>query len=467
MNTPIPMPKSYYVTGRRIPLPLTVEAPAAYADAVKVFGDYLARAYGVTLTEGDGGILLKTCCCTDKEYVISVTDRVIITARNAVAANHALATLMQEIFEEDGVLYLPCGEARDLPDSDWRGLMLDLSRCWHEIDFLYRAADLCWLYKMNRLQLHLTDDQGIRFPFRAFPKAVHEDHYTVEQLIEFNAYCKARGIVIVPEIDAPGHARPFNEGHPEIFGAQIGIMSACDTTFEALKTAFAEVAEVFPDSPWIHVGGDEARLNLWEACPETQAFCKEQGIADVHQLYGEYVLRLAEIVKSLGRKPVVWEGFSKDCNARLPKDLTVFAWESLYQLAPDLQEGGFPLLNASWKPLYVCNPKKMWGPEEILDWEKTRWQNWWDQSPASRQPINLAHDAPVDGGQMCSWGDHMTLRSAYAPRPQMLAEEFAAVAHRLPALSEKLWNSYSKPDKAAFVYNLKVSTDLLYRMLSK
>ena len=109
----------------------------------------------------------------------------------------------------------------------------------------------------------------------------------------------------------------------------------------------------------------------------------------------------------------------------------------------------------------------MWGPEEILDWEKTRWQNWWDQSPASRQPINLAHDAPVDGGQMCSWGDHMTLRSAYAPRPQMIAEEFAAVAHRLPALSEKLWNSYSKPDKAAFVYNLKVSTDLLYRMLSK
>ena len=464
MGTPIPTPKVYHVTSKKIPLPTGFGwEDASFAGPFSVFSAYAKKAYGAAFVPGTG-ILLKKNATDEFDYVITVADTVEIAAKDSAGMNHALATLLQMIEKDGDALTLPCGTVQDRCDSQWRGLMLDLSRCWHEADYIFRAADLCWLYKINRLQLHLTDDQGIRFPFKSFPLAVNENHYTPEQIAALVSYCKERDIIPGPELDAPGHARPFNDAYPEIFGAQRGLMSAKENTFNALKIAYQEIADAFPDSPWIHVGGDEARLPLWEECAETRAYCKEHGIEDVHKLYGHYILRLIETVKEVGRTPVVWEGFSKECNDMIPKDTLVFAWESLYQTAPDLLESGFCVLNASWQPLYVVTHSKMWPTEEILDWEKNRWQNWWDQSFAYEKPIVVSPDANIGGGQMCSWGDKMTPSAAYAPREEMIREEFGSIRLRLPALAEKLWNSYTTPDKQEFMAGLARTDRLLSAM---
>jgi len=458
----IPAPKSFLLTGGTVPA-VTADSlknatfPPEFEGAVNAYLHALRR----TPTEAGSTVILEKESVEGGDYAIAVTpERVVLTAPDGDGMNRALATLFQLTEKTEGGLRLPCCRITDGADCSWRGLMLDLARCWHEPEYLFAAADLCWLYKMNRLQLHLNDDQGCRFPFRSFPKAVSEEHYTEADLKKFISYCSDRGIVIVPEIDAPGHATAFTKAYPEVFGIHRGLMCAEEKTFEALKKIFGEIAEFFPDSPYIHVGGDEAAIAKWKTCPGCEAYREEQGLADEHQLYGHYVQRLTGIVRDLGRTPMVWEGFAKECNGMIEKDVLVFAWESYYQLAPELLEGGFTIINASWKPLYVVPKKKMWDPDVILRWEPNRWENFWEASVASRTPIVVDRNSPILGGQMCAWGDNMQPAHAYAPRPDMIREEFGNLRERLPALAEKVWNSYTDPDPAAFA-EIFARTDLL------
>lgn len=457
MPTPIPTPKEFTSAGGTVP---AVTVSSLKDLAVPEIAEGALRAYRHALRrlpDGEGTpLILKVEAPENAEYTLSVTESaVILTAADGVGINHALATLFQLTEEADGELRIPCCEISDRPDCPWRGLMLDLARCWHEPEFLFAAADLCWLYKMNRLQLHLNDDQGNRFPFRAFPKAISEEHYTEEDLKKLIAYCADRGIVIVPEIDAPGHATAFTKAYPEIFGNNRGLMCAEEKTFDALKVIYKEIADFFPDSPYIHVGGDEAAIAKWKTCEGCEAYRKEHGIADEHELYGHYVRRLTDTVRELGRTPMVWEGFAEECNGMIGKDVLVFAWESYYQLAPQLLKGGFTIINASWKPLYVVPKKNMWDPEVILDWEPNRWENFWEASIASKHPVIVEADAPILGGQMCVWGDNMQPSHAFAPRHDMIREVFGNLADRLPALAEKVWNPYTSPDKADFMSRMR------------
>ena len=466
MYTPIPTPKHFRTEDRTVPAVLAEQmadcrndsefggAVAAYCRAV--------RSYHAE--EGSSVVLKKEV--SDWDYTLKITpDGVMVTAADNGAMNRALSTLFQLTEKTENGYVLPCGEIADKGGCEWRGLMLDLARCWHEPEYLFAAADLCWLYKLNRLQLHLNDDQAVRFPFRAFPKAVTEEHYTEDDLKKLIDYCADRGITIVPEIDAPGHATAFTDAYPEIFGTTRGLMCAEDKTFDALKVIYKEIADFFPTSPYIHVGGDEAAIAKWKNCEGCEAYRTTHGLKDEHALYGHYILRLTEIVKDMGRTPVVWEGFSKECNHMIPKDVLVFAWESYYQLAPELLEGGFTILNASWKPLYVVPKKNMWDPEVILDWEPNRWENFWEASIASKAPIIVDKNAPILGGQMCIWGDNMQPRHAFAPRHDMIREAFDNLTHRLPALAEKTWNPYTSPDKTEFLQRLAAAKKKMNNLL--
>ncbi len=479
MKTPIPRPKQYDFSGDFVPASLAVtEFPIPMEPAVRVFREYTARCFGGKPFSG----AIRVICDENLpwDYTLSVGEEVVICAADNTGANHAFATLLQMYEDREGTLVLPRCEIADKADNEWRGVMVDLARCWHEAPYLFAVSDLCWLYKINRIQLHLTDDQGIRFPFTSFPEVVSEEHYTKEELQSLIRYCRDRGIVLVPEIDAPGHARAVNTACPKIFGAApktsgqettaatdvvSGIMRADEETFDALNRMFTEVAELFPDSPYIHIGGDEADIFKWDECPKSLEYRKKHGFADVHRLYGHYIARLSQMILDLGRTPVVWEGFAEECNAMIPKGTLVMAWESYYQLAPQLLKGGFDILNVSWQPLYVVPHAKMWDTEEILDWEKNVWTHWWEKSAASVSPVVVEKDAPVGGGQMCVWGDKMQPERAYAPRHDMIREEFGNLRTRLPALAEKTWTSYNAPDKASFLEDLAATDALLSRLL--
>ena len=465
MNFSIPNLKKCEFLGGYIPASFSfINDDGNYKTAAKVFEQYAVKRFG-NVSKYVSNIRVIEDCSLREGYFISVKDEIVITVGNVVGINHAFATLLQLAEIKDGKIVFPKVLIEDYPDSEWRGISQDLARCYHEIEYLYAIADLCWLLKINRLQLHLTDDQAVRFPFSKLPNAVDEEHYTKEQLKDFDDYCFERGITVVPEIDAPGHSRAFNLAYPDLFGPPpctaeqqmlpefcmyTGIIQAEERTFDLLKDMYTEVAKVFPNSPYIHIGGDEAKLVLWDLHKPTVEYKEKHNLKDNRELYGHFVARICNIILEIGRIPVVWEGFPKECNHMIPKETVVFSWESLYQLAPELLSGGFKIINASWKPLYLVNPKFKWDADVILDWEKNVWTHWWDASPAYKEPIVVSKSSPVLGGQLCVWGDCMQKARAYDKRHTMIKDEFDEILLRLPALAEKTWNSYGNPDKENF-----------------
>lgn len=465
MKLPIPRPKKINALGGYIPASYTADnVDSVFENALNIYKDYFLKVFG-EVASSKKGISVIFDAELSEGYRISIDDSVVIYAADISGINYAFSTLLQLAEMVDGEVVYPRVEISDYPDSDWRGFMQDLARCYHEPQYLYAVADLCWFCKINRLQLHLTDDQGVRFPFSKLPKAVSKQHYTKTELSDFVDYCTKRGIIVVPELDAPSHARAFNTAYPEIFGPPpvksdmqttvqdhmiSGIMQAEEKVFSALKEMFSEVAEVFTDSPYIHIGGDEADIKKWDEFEPSVEYRKSNGLNNVHELYGHYVAKLCKMVLDLNKIPIVWEGFSEECNHMIPKETLVFAWESYYQLAPQLIKGGFKVINASWKPLYVVTPTLMWDQDVILEWEKNVWTHWWEESSAFKTPIVVDKNSPVLGGQICSWGDRIHPDVAYVSRADMIKDEFYNVVLRLPALAEKTWTSFNTPDKEAF-----------------
>ncbi|MCU6712724.1 beta-N-acetylhexosaminidase [Paenibacillus sp. J5C_2022] len=325
----------------------------------------------------------------------------------------------------------------DEPDLPYRGLMLDLARHWHSIDCVKKAIELCRFYRLSHLQLHLSDDQSFTFPLTCFPNiATPGRHYTRQLLDELVEFAHQRGIELVPEIDLPGHSEILNRSEPELFTSGIGgehenaICLGNAAVYEAVEQIMSELCEVFKYSRHIHLGCDETKMSIFEQCPTCRERMKELEVTSAEGLLRSFIVRAAEMVERNGRKPIVWEGFSPEPGIEIPKDITVVAWESYYHSADELAAAGYPLINASWQPLYVT-PNAGWSPEHIYGWNVRRWEHWWEKSKAHLSPIQLDKSANVIGAQFCSWENE---------------EEnvLDLLRLRVPTMVERIWNEERK-----------------------
>ena len=80
----------------------------------------------------------------------------------------AKTTLLQLSEKDNGHVVLPIIKINDYPDAEYRGLLIDLARKWHSVETIKKIIDLASFYKINYLQLHLTDDQLFTFPSKTF-----------------------------------------------------------------------------------------------------------------------------------------------------------------------------------------------------------------------------------------------------------------------------------------------------------
>ena len=385
----------------------------------------------------------------DEEYKIEIDKNVIITGGSYNAISMAKSSLLQIIkLKGNKTIILPKSKIFDMPDSSYRGLMIDLSRMWHSIESIRNVIDLASFYKIKYLQLHLSDDQAFVFPTDSFPNLPTPDRpYTKKDFVELVEYAKIRGVTIVPEIDVPGHSRQFIETYPKIFDVNNGIKKsnviniANEKVYKALDQIIAEVAEVFYNSPFIHMGADEAKLDLYKNVKEVKSFMNKNKLGDdVHELYRYFIVRINEIVKKYDKQMLVWEGFRKEGKIKIPKDIIVFEFETLYNHPKNLIEDGYTLVNASWTPLYAVYggvknkmaQRAVWSPERIYKWNKWRWEHF-SKSVPGYNPIQLKETNQVIGGQMCSW-------------EQSGEAEIPVLRKRLPVFSERVWND--KPKKS-------------------
>jgi hexosaminidase len=421
----------------------------------------LATGLSLGVIQGDaraGDIVLKIDpTYEDERYTLSVDSIATVEAGEYGSVALGTATLLQSLTEGGGEARLPRVTMTDGPRSSYRGLMVDVARQWHSIETLKQIVVLCRLYKINYLHLHLTDNQSFTFPSATYAElATPGRHYMIDELRDLERFATERGVTIVPELDVPGHSWAMVEANPELFGLAgresnpYIINMGSERVYAALDTIVGEIAGVFESSPYIHIGGDEAWMVYVAEDPTAAAFMARRGIPDVDELYRYFIARMNEIVKRHGKRTIVWEGFRKDGAIEIPRDITVMAWETAYQLPQELLEDRYSIINVSWKPLYVVGDRR-WSPEDIYGWNMFRWENWYRPTP-SFTPIQQEPSDRVIGAQMAAW-------------EQSDAMEIPSLRRRLPAMSERIWQPDAGRDYADFARSLDSTDRLLQKLI--
>ncbi|MFE1292755.1 family 20 glycosylhydrolase [Streptomyces sp. NPDC058751] len=229
----------------------------------------------------------------------------------------SLRQLLTAGLQPDGTAQLPPLRVLDTPRYAWRGLSLDVARTFHDADQVLRVLDILSLHKLNVLHLHLTDDQGWRVPITNWPALTEVGGtgalgdrpggwYTAEDIDRIVTHARQRHITVVPEIDMPGHCQAVFRSYPELAPATGNAVPDPDPasvpvpvpvgnlaphreiTWRFVEDVLTDVARLFPDSAYLHLGGDEAF-----------------GMPD--EAHIAFVDRARHIARSLGRHVVGWQ----------------------------------------------------------------------------------------------------------------------------------------------------------------
>jgi len=222
-------------------------------------------------------------------------------------------------------------DINDSPSYPWRGMMLDVSRYFFDVDYVKKFINMMSMYKLNTLHLHLIDDAGWRLEIKKYPRLTSvgawrgEDenrtggYYTQEDIKELVAYAASHHIDIIPEIEIPAHTLAAIAAYPYLSCSESPVKVQeqhsisgelyCvgkESTFEFLEDVFKEAAQLFP-SKYIHIGGDEARYDNWKRCVHCQKRKADLGLQDEVELQIYFNRRVQEMVKKYGKTIVGWD----------------------------------------------------------------------------------------------------------------------------------------------------------------
>lgn len=370
-------------------------------------------------------------------HAVTVTERAVVRGGSYGGVALGTVTLLQALALDAGKASLRKLAVEDRPVADYRGLLIDVARQYHSVSNLKQMVQLCRLYKIRYLQLHLTDDPAFTFPSTAYPQLSAKNwhggrKYSLEELKDLVAYADARNVTIIPEYEVPGHSGAairamkdlliIHDTKPYEHHASINFVR--DDVMKLVETVVGEMCEVFKSTPYFHIGGDEADLALADQNVDFKAAMKQHDLPNVHELYRRFVVQMNEVVKKHHKQTIVWEGFGARGKIKIPNDIIVMAYEIRFYRPDALLRDGYKVVNASWTPLYVVN-KKVCPPEDIYAWDRHQFKPY--DAKASDRGVIVPPGPGLLGAQMCAW-------------EQSESAELPSLRGRLPAMGERLWN---------------------------
>ena len=293
-------------------------------------------------------------------YVLEVTPQgVVVSANDAAGLFYGGITLSQLLPQgrANGGLAVPALRIQDAPRFSWRGFMLDSARHFWSVDEVKQIIDQMALHKLNTFHWHLTDDQGWRVEIKQYPKLTeiggcripagdggvdpitgearpYCGFYTQEQIRDLVAYAAERHITVVPEIDVPGHATAAIAAYPELgvtteplvpsneWGVFPHLFNTEESTLQFLENVLAEVVELFPGR-YVHIGGDEAVKDQWEASARVQEHMRAVGAKTEMEMQSHMVARLEKFLSAHGKRLIGWDEILE---GPLPAEATVMSW---------------------------------------------------------------------------------------------------------------------------------------------
>lgn len=300
----VPLPASAIVGEGRMPVTESMRVIGDSPAAIQLM-DAVAHRTGIRLTTTDvaepGAITLRveSGAAPTEGYRLSIGENLQIVGGDEAGLFYGVQTLLQLLTEESGVWSLPRVEITDAPRFPRRGVMLDVTRHFFDVAEVKRFIDETSALKYNHLHLHLSDDQGWRIQIDSWPKltelssasAADGDRggfYTKDEYRDIVAYAAARHMIVIPEIDLPGHTHAIGVAYPDLveepvlndalisqakeldqplpvkgepyLGWGVGHSSVRiheERTYDFVRDVIRELVELTP-GPYIHIGGDES-----------------------------------------------------------------------------------------------------------------------------------------------------------------------------------------------------------------
>ncbi|HLT87856.1 MAG TPA: family 20 glycosylhydrolase [Sphingobacterium sp.] len=212
---------------------------------------------------------------SDESYHLQVhKEGVKITAPSPEGIFYGLQTLRQFTLQDHR---LAVCEIQDKPAFSWRGFLVDVGRNYQPLSMLKEQVDVMARYKLNVLHFHFTEDIAWRLASKKYPGLTNAkymtrwagDFYTEAEFRELMAYCADRHILLLPEIDMPGHSGAFKR--------YFGVDMQSDSGIMYIKELLEEFATTYPGLPYLHIGGDEVKITNKNFMPEITRFVEELG----------------------------------------------------------------------------------------------------------------------------------------------------------------------------------------------
>ena len=486
----IPVPVSCRFTGGA-PFSLTGKTVVATGGdaALRGVGAQLAKLLDVPQAEsapaGGNVVALSIDPALTKKlgmegYVLAVTATgVTIRGGGAPGVFYGMQSLRQLLLPDverfgwranGGTMTVAALEIEDQPRFTWRGSLLDVSRHFSPISEVKKYLDTLALHKLNVFQWHLVDDQGWRIEIKKYPKLTtvgawrettirvgneqeydgvpHGGFYTQDEIREVVAYAAERFITVVPEIEVPGHSSAALAAYPQYGNTDAPgyapkvqsrwaifpeTYSPHPETLAFLDDIFTEVLALFP-SKFIHIGGDEAMKDQWEASPSARAFMAANNLKDGHELQSWFIRRTENFLAKHGRRLI---GRDEIQEGGLAPGAAMMAWRDV-KWAIEAARLGHDVVMAPTSHTYFDYTEGDADEEGGTIGYQTTLEKVYSFDPLAG--VEPAYHARVLGAQGQLWRERM---------PSLPVVERRAFP-RLSALAEVVWSPPEKKNFANF-----------------
>ena len=368
------------------------------------FTDELQMLTGISLpvltlpAANDGDIflsLLNTRDNTlgDEGYRMTIGTTVAIEANTNIGITYARQTVLQILKQSDNLHDLPRGIATDYPSYPHRSFMLDMGRKYWQMSYLEDTIVRLGWQKINFLHMHLTEHDAFRMNSETFPGLAPEgESYTRTEIDKLQRLAKKHNVVIVPEIDVPGHAgaitKYYEETHnpgqsirfpltPETCermdqspfggGSHWNVNYADDTARQFVKDLLSEFAPWF-ESRYFHIGGDETSFNA--RCPVLSEYADDHTGGNEGNVLPHFLNEMKDHLATLDKETHIWNGYEhRGTRSYLSTDIVVYFWSGTLVQMRSFLNGGHTVVYAPIRggyPLYLTPGKNTFPREESL-----------------------------------------------------------------------------------------------------
>jgi hexosaminidase len=383
---------------------------------------------------------------TEEGYELDVTNgSVYIGGTGARGMFWGTRTLLQELLIGNGSL--ETGRVFDAPAYSTRGFMLDAGRKWYDKHFLRELCTYASFFKISEFHYHSSDNyplnrghnetwQDVFSHFSLFPEENPELQGIIQRPNEtlsradfedFQEHCAQRGVTVIPEIEAPGHALAITKWKPDLALAKKDLLNLSHP--DAIPTVKAIWSEFLPwfQTREIHIGADEYDPDLADD-------------------YINFVNEMSDFINSTSGKRVrIWGTYEPSENLTISKDVIIQHWQYGQSDPLELQHDGYNIINSEdwWAYMSLKNDHMPILPAPYPQfYNVTRTMNFanvpsWQWEPSLYNPVNTTEQVqPGSSGNkgaiLAAWNDN-------GPDATTQLEAYYAMREGIPVMAARAW----------------------------